>query len=202
MLCQAKGPLASAFVQLVDCEALVGALQDHGGWQLHSERHCHVPNCTIFDIWILHDSSTFRCIKVSADHPVVQLSLMEVYAKISEPKSFPKHFTYFLSLHIKVRYGKLLALHPDLFPRSESTSCITQALPGMGSVFCRLLSAEAKEVCERSFRAGIRSNNLHVAIATVCSVSTCSFCSNAKCIDKNTVRYVELHNHRKMENFH
>ncbi|CAJ1374295.1 unnamed protein product [Effrenium voratum] len=51
---QAKGPLASAFVQLVECEALV-----------------------------------------NADHWAVQLALMEVY----------------------VRYGRLLALHPDLFPR-------------------------------------------------------------------------------------
>eukprot|EP00913_Durusdinium_trenchii_P020205 g18984.t1 len=53
---QAKGPLAGAFLQLLECEALVGA-----------------------------------------DHGLVQLALMEIY----------------------VRYGKLLALHPDLFPRTE-----------------------------------------------------------------------------------
>ena len=64
---QAKGPLAGAFVQLIDCEALV-----------------------------------------SADHGVVQLALMEIY----------------------VRYGKLLAFHPDLFPRYGQR--VLQALVGRG----------------------------------------------------------------------
>eukprot|EP00434_Breviolum_minutum_P028539 symbB.v1.2.025245.t1/scaffold2441.1/size78965/3 len=63
----AKGPLAGAFVQLIDCEALV-----------------------------------------SADHGVVQLALMEIY----------------------VRYGKLLAFHPDLFPRYGQR--VLQALVGRG----------------------------------------------------------------------
>eukprot|EP00435_Cladocopium_sp_Y103_P024417 s3355_g6.t1 len=63
----AKGPLAAAFLQLADCEALV-----------------------------------------SADHGVVQLALMEIY----------------------VRYGKLLAFHPDLFPRYGQR--VLQALVSRG----------------------------------------------------------------------
>lgn len=64
---QAKGPLAGAFLQLLECEALVGA-----------------------------------------DHGLVQLALMEIY----------------------VRYGKLLALHPDLFPRYGQR--VLQALVSRG----------------------------------------------------------------------
>lgn len=64
---QAKGPLAGAFLQLTDCEALV-----------------------------------------NADHGVVQLALMEIY----------------------VRYGKLLALHPELFPRYGQR--VLQALVSRG----------------------------------------------------------------------
>ena len=90
---QAKGPLAGCFVQLIECDALAC---------------CPVSN---FD---LMQCARILPPEVNADHWAVQLALMEVYAA-----NLVSHFSRAgkSSAQAQVKYGKLFALHQELFPR-------------------------------------------------------------------------------------
>ena len=177
--CQAKGPLASAFVQLVECEALARCSVEPHVFVFVLVR---VPFFGGFKGKPQGKPTSFLCrdrprgFKVNADHWAVQLALMEVYAPPQAPRAggaMPEWSFCQLLLHKfgrmprspiifcflfwdeqpeghtfsrqqlkdmpgpiispegqvgdqsasgEVRYGRLLALHPDLFPRSGGGS--------------------------------------------------------------------------------